>query len=117
MTRSSVGNLGLDLVQVEMEPEEEEVEPRTRIYNKILFEKWLIAPANFRVESRSETTVQLSWTNQHGPGATTIEIERALGDAAFALIVSLTDLTDTNYQDTGLTSGTRYRYRIRVTDA
>ena len=90
---------------------------KSRIINQLLLTIWLATPVDFRVESRSETTTFLSWTNQHGAGVTGIKIERALGDGAFSVIATLTDLTKTSYDDTGLATATRYRYRISVTDS
>ncbi len=89
----------------------------SQVINQLLLTVWLAAPVDFRVESRSETSTFLSWTNQHGAGVTGIKIERALGDGAFSVIATLIDLTRTTYEDTGLTSATRYRYRISVTDS
>ena len=89
---------------------------KSRIINQLLLSVWLATPVDFRVESRSETTTFLSWTNQHGAGVTGIKIERALGDGGFSVITTLTDLTQTTYEDTGLATATRYRYRISVTD-
>ena len=92
-------------------------EENSRIVNQLLLTVWLATPVDFRVESRSETSTFLSWTNNHGAGVTGIKIERALGDGAFSVIATLTDLTKTTYEDTGLASATRYRYRISVTDS
>ena len=94
----------------------EVIEEKSRVVNQSLLSIWLATPVDFRVESRSETTAFLSWTNNHGAGVTGIKIERALGDAAFSVIATLTDLTKTTYSDTGLALATRYRYRISVTD-
>ena len=96
---------------------EPEILRGSRAISQSLLSVWLATPVNFRVESRSETTAFLSWTNQHGAGVTGIKIERALGDGAFSVIATLTDLTITTYEDTGLASATRYRYRISVTDS
>ena len=90
---------------------------KSRIINQLLLSVWLATPVDFRVESRSETSTFLSWTDQHGAGVTGIKIERALGDGAFSVIATLTDLAKTTYEDTGLASATRYRYRISVTDS
>ena len=94
----------------------EVIEANSRVVNQSLLSLWLATPLDFRVESRSETSTFLSWTNQHGAGVTGIKIERALGDGAFSVIATLTDLTKTTYEDTGLATATRYRYRISVTD-
>ena len=92
-------------------------EEKSRVVNQSLLSIWLATPVDFRVESRSETSSFLSWTNQHGAGVTGIKIERALDDGAFSVIATLTDLTKTSYDDTGLATATRYRYRISVTDS
>ena len=95
----------------------EVIEDKSRVVNQSLLSLWLATPKDFRVESRSETSTFLSWTNQHGAGVTGIKIERALGDGAFSVIATLIDLTITTYEDTGLATATRYRYRISVTDS
>ena len=95
----------------------EVIEANSRVVNQSLLSLWLATLLNFRVESRSETSTFLSWTNQHGAGVTGIKIERALGDGSFSVIATLTDLTKTTYEDTGLATATRYRYRISVTDS
>ncbi len=78
----------------------EVMEDKSRVVNQSLLSLWLATPKDFRVESRSETSTFLSWTNQHGAGVTGIKIERALGDGAFSVIATLIDLTRTTYEDT-----------------
>lgn len=75
----------------------------------------LSAPINFRVESRTFTTTHLSWENTHSSAATSISIERSPGLAgAWAVLKTETDLTVQVYEDSGLTCGAIYRYRIRI---
>lgn len=72
----------------------------------------LLAPTDVRVESRTTSTATLAWNNKSTAGGS-IEIDRALEDGAFVLIVSVSSGTQT-YEDTGLAEGTRYRYRLRI---
>ena len=109
------GATGLQPFTGAQRPELDLIE-KSRVVNQLLLSVWLATPVDFRVQSRSENTTFLSWTNQHGAGVTGIKIERALEDAGFSVIVTLTDLTKTSYEDTGLAVATRYRYRISVTD-
>lgn len=74
---------------------------------------FLNPPADFRVESRTPTSAHLAWTTTDAPFTTFAEIERALGDGAFAFIVRVA-FSQGEYTDTGLAIGTRYRYRIRM---
>ncbi len=75
----------------------------------------LSAPINFRVESRTFTTTHLTWTNTHDTGATSISIERSPGLAgAWTVLKTETDTTVELYEDSGLTCGAIYRYRIRI---
>ncbi len=74
----------------------------------------LAAPEAFRGFSRSETTASLRWSDVSS-GETGFEIERALGDGAFSNITTTAASVEL-YEDTGLTEGTRYRYRARTTD-
>jgi hypothetical protein len=73
---------------------------------------FLGAPQNFRIDSCTPTTVRLAWTNP-ASFVTFIEIDRAIGDGSFVLIARV-PFSQTTYTDSGLTKGTRYRYRLRV---
>ena len=72
----------------------------------------LLAPTDFRIESRTPSTAHLVW-NTSGTGVTFIEIERALGDGSFAFIDRVA-FQIAKFTDTGLAIGTRYRYRLRI---
>ncbi len=74
----------------------------------------LSAPEDFIGFSRTETTTLLRWSDVSS-GETGFEIERALGDGAFSNIAT-TAASIEEYADSGLTDGTRYRYRARTTD-
>ena len=70
-------------------------------------------PAFFRVESRTATSVHLTWDNSAAPSTSFIEIERALGDGSFSFVARIA-FSQNEFTDTGLSSGTRYRYRART---
>lgn len=74
----------------------------------------LSQPTNLRGVSTTETTISLLWNNNH-EDATGVEVHRALEDGAFSLIdtVAATVIT---FLDSGLATGTRYRYKVRATD-
>ncbi len=68
------------------------------------------APINLSAASASNTAVNLSWTG--ASGASTYLIERSLnGTSGWSQIGTS---NSTTYQDTGLTAGTTYWYRVRA---
>jgi len=69
-------------------------------------------PTNLRLESQSETTARLIW-DDNSSNETGFEIERALGQGAFANITT-TAANETTFSDSGLVAGTQYRYRVRA---
>lgn len=69
-------------------------------------------PSNFRVESRTPTSVRLAWGSEAN-FSELIEIERALGDGSFTFVVRMPS-AQLEYTDKNLAIGTRYRYRIRT---
>lgn len=76
----------------------------------------LSAPTNFKTESRTESSVIVSWTNNHGASATGVEIHRALGTGGSFSLIATADPTDLFYLDSGLATGTLYRYKLRTVD-
>jgi len=73
----------------------------------------LMPPVRVRIESRTPTTARLVWSHII-VNTQNVEIDRALGDGSFSNIAILPGGIGT-YIDTGLTEGTRYRYRLRLT--
>jgi hypothetical protein len=69
----------------------------------------LVAPVTFAATAQGPTTVRLTWSAVSG--ATSYEIDRALGAAAF---VTIDTATGTQFDDAALTAETDYRYRIRA---
>jgi len=69
----------------------------------------LVAPTTFGATAQGPTTVRVVWSAVSG--ATSYELDRALGAAAF---VTLDTVTGTQFDDTGLLPETDYRYRIRA---
>ena len=63
----------------------------------------------FQFTARTATSITLSW--EAVASATGYQIFRAEGNGAESLVATKTELT---YTDTGLKSGTTYRYRIRT---
>ncbi len=73
------------------------------------------SPVNLSATSASSTQINLSWTAATGV-VTRNRIERRTGAGAFAVIDSVAG-NATTYQNTGLTAGTAYMYRIRACSA
>lgn len=73
------------------------------------------APSGLVSTAQSASSVSLAWTdNESGSGLNyTVQLERALGAAAFALVATLPN-GSVSYVDTGLTANTGYRYRVRM---
>ncbi len=94
------------------EEEVEDEKPSRVMGMQALLLLLLLPPTNIRIESRTTTTAVLVWNNE-ATNFTLIEIDRALGDGAFANIAKLSTEAGT-YTDTGLAVGTRYRYRLRI---
>ena len=71
------------------------------------------------VAGNVDFSLALSWTNPtSNPAVTGVEIQRKSGDGAFGTIVEPADsgVID-SYQDTGLTGGTTYTYRVRAVNS
>ena len=92
---------------------EEALKPSRVVGQELMLLLLLMPPTNVRVESRTATTAFLVWTHALVT-ANNIELDRALGDAAFVNIAVLPGGTS-SYTDTGLAEKTRYRYRLRLT--
>jgi titin len=67
------------------------------------------APTVLAVTATSATQISLSW--QASTGASSYSIERSLDGSTWAQI---TTLSGTSYNNTGLTAGTTYYYRLRA---
>ncbi len=74
-------------------------------------------PSNLAATAGGNTSINLAWTaSADNIGVTGYQIERCQGTGcgAFTLVTSV---SVTAYNDTGLTAGTSYSYRVRATDA
>lgn len=74
------------------------------------------APSNLAATVSSGGVVNLSWTN-NSAGATGLNVQRAVGNGTYSTIASFTTATaplPSSYQDTDLSAGTVYVYRIEV---
>jgi hypothetical protein len=71
------------------------------------------APTNLTATSPSKKKIRLTWTDNSN-NETGFKIERSTDGANFSQITTVAANTVT-YQNTGLTSGTRYYYRVRAT--
>lgn len=70
------------------------------------------AASNLVATAAGGGAVNLTWTN-NSAGASGVNVERATGTGAYATVNSaLLAASTTTYQDTGLTAGTVYVYRI-----
>ena len=112
MSRAFNGGAGLHPFDNRVEVPEEAPRPSRAVGQELMLLLLLMPPTNFRAESRTATTVLLTWTHTLLT-ANNIEVDRALGDAAFVNIATLPGGT-TTYTDTGLAEKTRYRYRLRL---
>ena len=75
------------------------------------------APASLTATAESESQVNLSWSaSTDNVGVTGYQIERCEG-AGCDIFALVTTVSGTTYNDTGLLASTRYRYRVRATDA
>lgn len=69
--------------------------------------------STLRAESRSTTTVELSWTLGFTASGS-IEVHRALGSVGIFSKIATVSSTTTTFSDSGLTPGTVYCYKLRV---
>ena len=74
-------------------------------------------PTGLTASPLSGTQITLSWTaSTDNVGVTGYQVERCQGAGCTAFVLIATPTT-TSYGDPGLTPRTRYRYRVRATDA
>ena len=106
------GGTGLHPFDNRVEVPEEAPKPSRLVGQELMLLLLLMPPTDVRVESRTSTTTFLTWTHTLLT-TNNIEIDRALGDAAFVNIAVLPGGTS-SYTDTGLAEKTRYRYRLRL---
>ena len=75
------------------------------------------APTNLTATAISGSQINLSWTaSTDNVGVTGYRVERCQG-AGCNNFAQIGTAMGTTYNDTGLTSGTSYSYRVRATDA
>ena len=107
------GGAGLHPFTNRVEIPEEAPKPSRVVGQELMLILLLMPPTDVRVESRTATTTLLVWTHTRVT-ANNVEVDRALGDAAFVNIATLPGGAS-SYTDTGLAEKTRYRYRMRLT--
>ena len=73
-----------------------------------------VAPSNLTLSSTTKKKIRLNWTDNSN-NETGFKIERSTDGVNFTQIVTVAANTIT-YQNTGLTSGVRYYYRLRATN-
>ena len=71
------------------------------------------APTNLAATAASTTQINLSWTS--APGATGYQIQRNLSSGSGWTTIASPSASTTSYQDTGLSAGTTYYYRVYAT--
>lgn len=72
------------------------------------------APTGLYVSSFTNTQISLAWTD-NATSETAVLLERKVGTGAWTQLSPLAP-NSTAFTDTGLTAGTSYSYRVRVTD-
>jgi hypothetical protein len=77
---------------------------------------WPAAPTNLTTTAISNTQIDLSWTN-NASNATAYQIERTIDGETWTVVTSTLAASAVSYQDTGLTDGTLYAYRVRALNA
>jgi regulation of enolase protein 1 (concanavalin A-like superfamily) len=75
----------------------------------------LAAPSNLTASATSATKVALKWTN-NATNATGVKIERSTDNVNFTQIATVASNV-ASYNDTALTSGRTYYYRVRATSS
>ena len=74
-------------------------------------------PGTLTATAASATQINLSWTaSTDNLGVTGYELERCSG-AGCSIFTTLTTVTTTTYNNTGLTAATSYSYHVRAVDA
>ena len=74
------------------------------------------APANLSVTAASTTQMNLSWLD-HSSNETGFKIERKLGSTGAWSQIATVGAGVTSYENTGLTAGKFYYYRVRATNS
>jgi hypothetical protein len=75
------------------------------------------APSNLTATVSSSTQINLTWTaSTDNMGVTGYRVERCQG-ASCTNFAQIATPTETSFNNTGLTAGTTYRYRVRAADA
>ena len=75
-----------------------------------------VAPSGLSATSISSSQINLSWTD-NATNETGFKIERKTGSGGTYAQIATTGADVTTYNDTGLTEGTTYFYRVRATNA
>lgn len=78
------------------------------------------APLNLAATASGSNQISLSWTEPSFDGNAAItgyQIERRVSGGSFSILIANTNSTATAYQDTNLTPGTTYGYRIYAINA
>jgi fibronectin type 3 domain-containing protein len=73
-----------------------------------------VTPTNLTAVPLSDTQVSLAWTNDPGNAVQFYEVQRQTGSGDFATVGEAND--QQSYQDSGLSPGTIYSYRIKARD-
>ncbi len=127
-SNQSINNVPLRTISVDLSAtagNQSNVLLRFRLHNAQRDGLWLIddvslsavgspgAPTNLNAELDSGGAVKLSW---NGGGATTFELERAVGNGGFTNIATITNGA-TSFIDVTVAGNTAYRYRVRARNA
>ena len=76
------------------------------------------APGNLSATVTAATQIDLAWTAAtDNVAVTSYLVERCVGSSYCTDYVQIGTTTGTSFSNTGLAFGTRYRYRVRATDA
>jgi hypothetical protein len=76
------------------------------------------APSSLTATVSSPSQINLSWSaSTDNIGVSNYQIERCSGSTSCSNFSQINTATGTSFNDTGLTAGTAYRYRVRATDA
>lgn len=74
-----------------------------------------VAPSNLVASAVSSTEIDLTWTDNATATVNGINVYRAIGNGGFTLLTTTAlASTATSYQDTGLSTGTVYVYKVVV---
>ena len=74
------------------------------------------APTSLSATATSSSTIDLTWTaSTDNVGVTSYQVERCQGSGC-TNFSQITNQPSTNYQDTGLSASTLYRYQVRAVD-